>query len=96
MPLYDFGVSIASCGQKLEVRNMSLEQMLSRQIIELVKFSKGGQKCCERITYTSSDSLTDEPRACKAFRVRTLFELLSCESVSIGGKATVTIWLLEP
>ena len=75
---------------------MSPEQTLPRQVVDLMNFNKGGQKCCERVTYTSSDGLTDEPRTCKAFGIGTLFELLSCESVTIGRKAAVAIWLLKP
>ena len=54
------------------------------------------QRRYERTAYTSSDSLTNEPRPCKAFSVGTFFELLSCESVAIGRKAAVSIGFFEP
>ena len=49
--LYDLGVSISSCKQKLKARSRSSEEMLPRHVAALVKCNRLGHNRCEKITY---------------------------------------------
>lgn len=53
--LYDFGVSISSFGQALEVRSISSAWILPRHVAELVECDQRGYQCWERITYKAAD-----------------------------------------
>ena len=61
--LRGFGVSISSCEPRLNVRSMSSERMLPRDVAKLPKSNQWVEKFCESITY-SEKSIRQSATSC--------------------------------